>query len=269
MDTITLAPGETIEVRQNPRLVSDAIDDLNVEKPGQFHIRVAELVDGVEKILVEETGETIIYARRDFPWSIPGFSDEEVFELLAAMVTPNDPAVEELIREAADYTESGMMWSGYGGYEHDESGGVWERLEAIWAAEEEVFDLTYISTWVSYAPGSVQRIRLPSETLDQRSGNCIELTLLYASAAEALDLEAAIIGVPGHAYVAVRTDLVNDSYYFIETTLIGQVSFSEAVSAAEAEFDEASPYLDAGEAGYGWVTIPDAREKGILPLPWN
>ncbi len=269
IDTVTVAPGESLEVRQNPLLKPEMLDQLNVEKPAQFHVRVTELVDGEEKLLLEQTGETVVYARRDFPWAIPGFSDAEVFELLAAMVMPNDPAVEALIREAADYTDSGIMWSGYGGHIDDDDGGVWDRLEALWDAETEVYDLTYISTWVSFAPGSVQRIRLPAEVLDQRSGNCIELALLFASAAEALDLEPAIIGVPGHAFVAVRTDQENANYYFIETTLIGQTSFAEAVERGGQEFDEAFPHLDAGEEGYGWVTIWDARDNGILPLPWR
>lgn len=269
IDTVDLQGGEAVEVRQNPRLMPEVIDQLNVEKPAQFHIKVTVLEEGVEKPILDETGETLVYARRDFPWAIPGFSDPEVFELIAAMSTPNDPAVEELIRAAADYTDSGIIWSGYGDHVDDDDGGVWDRLQAIWRAEQDVYGLTYISTWVSYAPGSVQRIRLPAEVLEQRSGNCIELALLYAAAAEAMDLEAAIVGVPGHAFVAVRTDQVNANYYFIETTMIGRASFDDAVNRAGEEFDEAIPHLDAGEAGYGWVTIWAAREKGILPLPWH
>jgi hypothetical protein len=269
VDTFTIEAGQSVEVRQNPLLIPEMLDQLNVEKSAQFHIQVTDLVDGEEKLLLDGTGETMIYARRDFPWSIPGFSDEEVFELIAAMVMPNDPAVEELIRNAADYGSSGMMWSGYGEHVDDDDGGVWERLEAIWDAEDDYYDLTYISTWVSFAPGSVQRIRLPAEVLEQRSGNCIELAILFASAAEALDLEAAIIGVPGHAYVAVRTDQVNANYYFVETTMIGQATFEKAVDRGAQEFEEALPYLDDHSEGYGWVNIWDAREKGILPLPWH
>jgi hypothetical protein len=269
MDTVTVEPGETLEVRQNPLLVPEKLDELNVEKPAQFHIRVAQLESGEEKTLLEETGNTLVYARRDFPWSIPGFSDAEVFELLAAMSTPNDPAVEALIRQAAEYTSSGIMWSGYGDNVNDEGGGVWDRLQAIWQAESNDYDLTYISTWVSYAPGSVQRIRLPAEVLEQRSGNCIELALLYAAAAEAMDLETAIVGIPGHAFVGVRMDEENADYYFIEATMIGQASFEEAVNAGSQEFQDALPHLDAKESGYGWVTIWDARQKGILPLPWH
>jgi hypothetical protein len=269
IDTVYVGAGESVEVRQNPLLIPSVIDELNVEKPAQFHLKVTELYNGEEKLLLEETGDTLIYARRDFPWSIPGFTDAEVYELTAAMVTPNDPSVEELIRYAADYTDSGIMWSGYGGHIDDDDGGVWDRLQAIWQAEEDVYDLTYISTWVSFAPGSVQRIRLPAEVLDQRSGNCIELALLYASAAEALDLETAIILIPGHAYMGVRTDQENANYYFIETTMIGRATFSEAVDRGSEEFDEALPSLDAGEESYGWVNIWEAREKGILPLPWR
>lgn len=269
MDTVTVEAGSSVEVRQNPLLDSTAIDQLNVEKPAPFHLRVVKLDNGAEKTLLEDTGETLVYARRDFPWSIPGFTDKEIFELLAAMVTPNDPAVEELIRTAANYTSSGIMWNGYGDHVNDDDGGVWERLEAIWKAEANDYNLTYISTWVSYAPGSVQRIRLPGEVLEQHSGNCIETSLLFASAAEALGLETAIIGIPGHAFMAVRMDQENANYYFIETTLIGRASFAEAVERAGQEFEEALPHLDAQEASYGWVTIWEARDKGILPLPWR
>ena len=268
IDTVDVAAGEIIEVRQNPRIIPSVIDSLSSERFVQAHIRVVALQDGVEKMLLDETAETLLYARRDFPWSISGFTDDEVLELVAAMVMPHDPAVEELIRNAAEYTDSGMMWAGYGNHIDDDDGGVWDRLQAIWQAEQD-YDLAYINTWVSFAPGSVQRIRLPAEVLDQRSGNCIELAILYASAAEALDLEAAIILVPGHAYVGIRTDQHNAIYYFIETTMIGDTDFSTAVDSAKRLFDETLPHLEAGDAGYGWVNIWDARQNGILPLQWK
>jgi hypothetical protein len=268
VDTVELSAGETLEVRQNPLLLPDVIDKLNVEKPAQVHIQVAALENGDEKTILEETGETTIFARRDFPLGIEGFTESETLEFFAAMVTPNDPSVEELIRKAANYTESGIIWSGYGDHVDDDDGGVYDRLQALWQAEGE-YDLIYISTWVSFAPGAVQRIRLPAEVLEQHSGNCIELAMLYAAAAEAMDLEAALILIPGHAYVGIRTDQQNANYYFVETTMIGRNTFSEAVDRASAEFNETMPHLEAQESGYGWVKIWDAREHGILPLPWR
>ena len=268
IDTVDLAAGETLELGQNPLLIPTVIDDLNVEKPAQFHINVVALEEGVEKTVLDETAETMVLARRDYPMTIKGFSQSEAFDFFAAMVTPNDPSVEALIRKAANYTDSGIMWSGYGTDVNDAGGGVWDRLDALWQAEND-YDLTYISTWVSFAPGAVQRIRLPSEVLDQQSGNCIELAMLYTAAAEALDLEAAIVLIPGHAFMAVRTDQENAKYYFIETTMIGRFSFADAVARGSAEFDEALPHITAHEESYGWVQIWDARKAGILPLPWK
>jgi hypothetical protein len=268
-DTVEVEANSRLEVRQNPRLIPEKIDELNVQKPAQFHFQVKWLSDHGEKTILDETGETLVYARRDFPWAIPGFTEEEVFELITSMATPNDPAVEALIRDAADYTDSGTMWNGYGGRVDDEGGEVWDRLGAIWEAEDKVYQITYISTMVTYAPGDVQRIRLPSEVLEQRSGNCIELALLFAAAAEALELETALIRIPGHAYMAVRMDLQNANYYFIETTMIGRFTFEEAVSMGAQEFEQALPHMEAGDQYYDWITVQDARARGILPLPWR
>jgi hypothetical protein len=267
-NTVNVGAGEQVEIHQDPRLTPEAVDRLNSEQPGNFHIRVVQIVAGEEKVLIDESQQILLYSRRDFVW-INGFETNEEYELWAAWVTPTDPGVEGLIRAAADYIDSGTMGNGYGGHENDDDGAVWKRLEAIWNAEKENYRLTYISTMVAFGPKTVQRMRLPGEVLDQSSGNCIELAVLFASAAEALKLETAIIRIPGHAYTAVRMDDVNANYYFIETTMIGQSSFSDAVSVGKEEWNDAIPHFDAKEEGYAWVTIQDAWKKGILPIPWK
>jgi hypothetical protein len=105
--------------------------------------------------------------------------------------------------------------------------------------------------------------------LDTNSGNCIELTLLYASAVEALGMQPAIIIIPGHAYVAVRLDDTNDSYYFIETTMIGQAPFKDAAKEGNIEWTDAQPHVAAGETDYGWVDVATQRKNGIVPIPWR
>ena len=85
IDTVDVQTGEILEIRQNPRLNPDVIDELNVEKLAQVHIRVIALKEGVEKPILDETNETVVFARRDFPWSISGFEADEVFELVSAI----------------------------------------------------------------------------------------------------------------------------------------------------------------------------------------
>jgi hypothetical protein len=268
IDTLTVDANGTTEVSQNPRLTQASIDSLDIQRPASFHIRVVYLQNGDEKLILDETKDITLTARRDFPWSVEGFSQQEDFELLAAMVTPTDPSVEALIRDAANHISGGIIEGGYGGHTLDDNGRVWARLSALWDAENDS-KLTYINTTVTFQPDTFQRIRLPYEVLDQHSGNCIETTQLYASAAEALDLEPAIILIPGHAYVAVRMDDTNDQYYVIETTLIGRADFATAVQRGAEEFQDALPHITAGDEDYGWVTIADARAKGITPLPWH
>jgi hypothetical protein len=268
-DTITVAAGATEEIRQNPRLTTTAIDGLNSQHQADVHVTVSYLEAGQPRTILDQTSPTLVTSRRDFPWTIKGFTQQESWELVVAMATPTDPKVEELISTAAhNYDPNKASLSGYDS-ENDESGSVWQRLSNIWQAETNDYNLTYVGTTDSFASNSSQRIRLPGEVLDQSSGNCIELTLLYVSVAEAMSLEPAIIMVPGHAYVAIRLDSVNDSYYFIETTMIGQATFKEAVTYGNKEWSEAQPHVADGEDNYGWVDVAQARADGILPIPWR
>ena len=267
-DTVDIPANGSVDVTENPPLTQASIDNLDIERPASLHVRVVYLQNGDEKLILDETKNVTLTARRDFPWSITGFTQQEDFQLIAAMVTPTDPNVEALIRDAANHTSNGTMVGGYEGDTLDSKGLVWERLSALWDAENDD-KLTYINTTVTFAPGTYQRIRLPYETLAQQSGNCIETAVLYASAAEALDLQSAIILIPGHAYMAVRMDDTNSQYYVIETTLIGRDTFADAVKVGAQEFQDALPHIDAGEANYAWVDIGEARTAGINPLPWH
>jgi hypothetical protein len=267
-DTITLAAGATEEVRQNPRLTTAAIDGLNSQHEADLHVTVSYLEAGQPRTVLDQTSPTVITSRRDFPWTIKGFTQQEDWNLVVSMVTPTDPGVEQLIRTGANYDPRAVMTSGYDS-EKDANGTVWQRMDDIWQAETNDYHLTYISTTDSFASGSSQRIRLPAEVLAQSSGNCIELTLLYASTAEALGMESAIIIIPGHAYVAIRLDNKNPSYYFIETTMIGRATFKEAAQRGNTEWDTAQPHVTAGDADWGWIDVTQARTDGIIPIPWH
>jgi hypothetical protein len=267
-ETVTIAASGTTVVRQNPRLTPTAIDGLNSAKQADLHVVVSYLDNGQPRTVLDQTSSTLVTSRRDFPWTIKGFSQQDDYNLIAAMVTPTDPGVEKLIRTAANYDPNHAMTSGYDS-SGDSSGSVSQRLSNVWDAETTDYKLTYIGTTDSFASGSSQRIRLPAEVLDQSSGNCIELTLLYASVAEALGMQPAIIFIPGHAYVAIRVDGTNDSYYFIETTMIGQATFTQATHEGLVEWTAAQDHVLNGDAEYGWVDIATQRTNGILPIPWH
>jgi hypothetical protein len=267
-DTVTVAAKGTEEIRQNPRLTQAGYDSLNSQHPAELSVVVSYLESGQPRTILDQTSETTITSRDDFPWTIKGFTQQENYDLVVAMITPTDPSVNALIRTARNYDPSGAMTSGYDS-DMDANGTVAQRLSDIWQAEASDYKLAYISTPITFASGSSQRIRLPGEVLDQSSGNCIELTLLYAAAVEFLGMQPALVIVPGHAYVAVRIDGKNDSFYFIETTMIGSATFSEALKEGLSEWQTAQPHVAQSEADYGWVDVPEARSNGIVPIPWR
>jgi hypothetical protein len=267
-DTVTVAANGSEEIRQNPRLTQAGYDSLNSQHPADLHVVVSYLESGQPRTILDQTSQTLITSRDDFPWSIKGFTQQENYALVVAMITPTDPSVNTLIRTAANYDPRKIMTSGYDS-EQDSKGTVWQRLSDIWQAETNDYTLTYISTPITFASGQSQRIRLPGEVLVQSAGNCIELTLLYAAAAEYLGMQAALVIIPGHAYVAISLDDSGKAYYFIETTMIGAATFDQATTKALAEWKEAQPHVAAADADYAWVDVPTARKDGIVPIPWR
>ena len=267
---MTVDANATQEIRQNPQLTTTAIDGLNSQHQADIHVTISYLDNGQPRTILDQTSQTLITSRRDFPWSIKGFTQQENYDLVVAMITPTDPSVEALIIAAGKIDPA---WQAGYHSENDADGSVWQRLADIWQIETDNA-LSYDSTTISFASGSSQRIRLPGEVLDQNGGNCIELALLYASVAEALSMQPALVIVPGHAYVAVRLDDTNNNYYFIETTMIGQATFKEAVTYANTEWADAQPHVDAGDFGLrlggrcvrtGGRHHPDPLAIGVSP----
>lgn len=81
---------------------------------------------------------------------------------------------------------------------------------------------------------ATQRVRLPSESLEQGQANCIDGTILFASLLEAMSLSPSIVVVPGHAFVGWETWLGSDEWQYLETTMVRSHSFDVACATAEA-----------------------------------
>ena len=109
---------------------------------------------------------------------------------------------------------------------------------------------------------STQNINFPSETLSSLGGNCIDGTVLFASAFEAMGMRPLIVFVPGHAFVAVHYWDDEDTILPIETTMVGTDTYLKAVSKGVENYNT---YYKAGTLQY--VDIEKVRKKGISPAP--
>jgi hypothetical protein len=114
------------------------------------------------------------------------------------------------------------------------------------------------TTWWS----GVQTIKYPAETIADKAGNCIDGTLVFASAFEAMGMRPVILYAPGHAFVGVRMWTTEDIIVPVETTMVGTSSFDQAYVKAVDEIDQNN------QAGTLWpVDIATARPLGVSPAP--
>jgi tetratricopeptide (TPR) repeat protein len=115
---------------------------------------------------------------------------------------------------------------------------------------------------------SVDSVSLPRQTLSRITGDCDDLSVLYASLLESAGISTALVTVPGHIYVAFGTktegrawaelapdrDLTinaeNELWIPVEITMIGQASFSEA-------------WRKGSEEWQAWETAP--AKRGFWP----
>lgn len=195
--------------------------DLSAAKEAQLCVTVTNLDTGAP---VESHSYPItIKSRNDFNFMSEEFGVSNCYNLLCLM-EPEAQEIAELKRLAVDeliaLTGGGM--NAMAGYQRqgDYNDLTLTAYQAI-ALQCAMSDLgvRYIMDPYSVS-GSNQRINLPSETMDKKSGLCVETALVMASALQSLNMHALLILPPGHCQVAVETWAGSGEYLLIETTLL-------------------------------------------------
>jgi len=200
-------------------------------------------------------------------------------DLVAAFVQPNDPAVDRLLKRAAEVLRQNDRNPALDGYE----GGAkraWELVSAIWGATAGM-QLDYALPPASFEQ-SGQKVRSPSQIESSGLGTCFDLALLFCAALEQTGLNPLLVFTENHAFAGVwlqpeefSTTVVDDvtalrkrlrlkELVLFETTLITQrpaVPFSYAIERGAQQVDEAR------DAGFRLaVDIRRARLQRIKPL---
>lgn len=193
---------------------------------------------------------------------------------IAAWVTPDDPAVKSMVSKATAYLAGEPMPTpgamiGYAN--HASARAVRDQVDALFDAMRLSYRIHYLQESVPYGgPGttsvSLENINLPAETLQQRSGMCIELTVLLASAVEQIGLHAEIVIIPGHAFLGVATtpDLAsahaNTQYEYWDAV---EVNANVAGDSANIATDQNyTRYVNAHQI-VDTILISDARQAGV------
>jgi len=263
----TVGPHSTKIVSQTPLIKSDI--HLKELKTANLYYKVSS----EDKVIDEQTLPIKLYAEDTMIWAIE--EDGEIIDttdLIGAWVTPNVYEIQELLRIAAEYHPDRTM-SGYQCFDcqtqEDWRYYTAEQVGAIYDALKYEYQITYINTPTAFGIGedSVQRVRLPTQSLAVASANCSDGTLVFASALEAIGIKPIIAILPDHAFVCWYTDPNDEVIDCLETTMIGSAEFEDAWNSGAEEVQE---YWDAFSDDDPWngelISVEDIRAVGIKPM---
>lgn len=269
--------GTTPTTLRNADLLLDPARMLGVDSPMQGEVRV-RLCHADSTVVAQQRSPVEILAANQ--WKAR--PSQLGLELLAAFVQPNSPAIDPLLTEASDHLQAKTGFSSLDGYQQ----GSRERVDAIAEAIYESMrarGIRYAEPPASWGIEG-QKVRTPTEVLDQRLGTCLDTTVTFAAALEQAGINSTLWLLEGHIFLGYWRDdatldgpgqsdiaeVLNyvglDQIRLVETTLLtgGPMSstFADAVRRPHVEH-----LADGPSRVVGVADLKQARLARIYPLP--
>ena len=202
----------------------------------------------------------LIHSGSDLYWG-KQFSNAQV---VARWVTPHDRAVLDLVSSAKTFVPNGRM-PGYNISERRDRelpAQVRRQAEAVFNALKRS-GFSYVSSIYTFGDfiKVSQRIRLPRETLQLDTANCMDISVAFASAIENLDMNPILVIIPGHALTGLRLGPQSSDILYLDLTVLPKGTFRQAEQRAQYWLKK-TPTEEVLT-----VDVAAARRMGIYPLP--
>jgi hypothetical protein len=254
--TLVVGPRETRTMRLQPELLPTAFSNGEIRRT-TLEVRV---VDPQGDIQFAQDRPVFVHSASDLYWG-QQFANAQY---IARWITPHDPSVLELVSRARRFAPSGRM----PGYNQPRPAPanlpsqVRMQARALFEAMRQS-GISYVSSIYTFGnfAGEAQRIRLPRETLQLNSANCIDVSVAFASALENLGLRPLVAIVPGHAFVGVKLAPDSPDALYLDLTVLPRGTFDQAIARASQFMKKTPP------AQVLTVDVSAARLLGIYPMP--
>jgi len=201
-------------------------------------------------------------------------------ELICAFIQPNDPAVDRVLKKAADVLHAAGKPTALDGYATGKKARVWDLAAAIWTAVRGL-QLDYALAPASFEHQG-QKIRSPSQIIDSGIANCLDLTLLFTAALEQCGLNPVVVVKDGHSFPGVwlrmeefASVVIDDPTALRKRIKLKELALFEATWATRGNGVQFSKACHAGEQLVTEAEDPKfelavdvrrARMQHILPL---
>lgn len=265
--------GQEILIRR-PKLLAHAPALLSLNESTECLIKIS--IYYKEKEVAIHNDSVQILAHSEYPGNDVGDP-----RILASFVLPNNPAVEKIRQEAAEYLKDftgDPSFTGYQGPVEISAKRVVSMAAAIYYAIQKK-NIVYSEPPASF--GKRQKIRFPDEILNTRFGTCMDMSLFYVACLEMSGLNPILIITPGHIFagvwlindLSISAELTNDNSLIEKKVAEGineliVIECTEMCSGSKCTFDNAS--LEArkklNEVEY-YLDIALCRKDNIIPLP--
>ncbi len=271
---VVLPAGEPVILRDAPIRVNPAAF-LQVRDPRPGLVTVSVRVG--RDVVGSSSQQVVLLAGNQWLSRPPGLA----YELLASFVMPNDPAIGDLLTEAAAILAVDTGSSAMNGYQSSDPARVDALVKAIWDATQRR-GIRYAEPPSSWWEAG-QKVRSPGEVFASGVGTCLDTTVVLAAALEQAGLRPLLWVLEGHAFLGywrVETSLdgtkTTDATEVMNAVDLGQLRLVETTAVARS--DSPTPFavthslalrhLRAGlSVVRAVVDVWSCRRVPIFPLP--
>lgn len=240
-------PGQTVVDLYFPIFTAQAAR-LTSRAPADLHLEYEYIDPKGRKNEMSEERRITMLARHEFFFSdmtaeerTAAFQDKVTYApLLAAWVTRVD---DEVVGRLASYADK--LAGGLGAQESDKAceqvvKQIYELMRTIHISYQHPQGL--VDPKLSFDIKLVQSLQYPRDTIQKRSGTCIDLAILTAALMNSVSIEPVLVVLDGHCFPLARLPK-SGSYLPIEATGVGDgyensMSFEEANKVAIQEWKE-------------------------------
>lgn len=192
------------------------VTDANVDLSTSFLTNLKEAIAGELRFTLSDSSGVLVAQKTSIEvlakdeWG----GADEIPEIIAAFVTPNDSGVATILRSASKILRSASLAGSFDGYQSGSPRRVAEVIAGIWSAIARL-ELSYAVPPASFEKVG-QKIRSPARVLEEGLGSCLDLCVLFASCLEQAGLHPVIVFQKDHAFAGCWLQDEDFSHAFVD-----------------------------------------------------
>jgi hypothetical protein len=269
-------PGQTVVDLYYPIFTAQAAR-LTSRAPADMHLEYEYVDSSGRKSQFTDSRRLTMMSRYEFFFSdmtaeerTGAFQDDDTYyPLMAAWVSRSDDAVVGRLASLANKKSGGL-----GATESDEScvrvlAELYEMMRTIHISYQHPANLQDPS--LSYDIKSVQSLQFPRDTIEKRSGTCIDLAILMAAMMNSVNIEPILVSMDGHCFPMARLPQ-SGQFFPVEATGVGD-GYAKSMDFAEANKSALETWGRITKTGrYNLVNVRALWTAGVAnpeldPLP--